>query len=169
MEIYSIKTIHKGEIVMKRKFIALLIAASLATMPVYVHADAKDEKITELESKIVDLEKQIKDLEEELSKYESKSNAGIESYLLEKKLLSGERIEMAADMVGAVSGFKYGNTEIYEYDIESENYKNLITENKITLKDFGIDLIPLAVNDKYVIFGEASEELITAFKDFKEE
>lgn len=154
---------------MKRKFIALLIAASLATMPVYVHADAKDEKITELESKIADLEKQIKDLEEELSKYETKSGTDMESYLIEKNLLSGDRVEMASDMVGAVSGFKYGDAEIYKYDMESESYKNLIKENKVTLKDFGIDLVPLAINKEYVLFGEASEELIAAFNEFKGE
>ena len=76
---------------------------------------------------------------------------------------------MAADMVGAVSGFKYGDTEIYKYDMESEGYQKLTSENKITLVDFGIDLIPLAINGEYVLFGEASEELIASFKEFKEE
>lgn len=154
---------------MKKKLITLLLAGTLALSPVNVYADAKDDKITELEAKISDLEKQIKKLEEKLSKYESDSGTDMESYLLEKKLLSGDRTEMAADMVGAISGFKYGNTEIYKYDMESDSYKNLVAENKITLKDFGVDLVPLAVSKEYVLFGEASEELIAAFKEFKEE
>lgn len=154
---------------MKKKLITLLIVGILALSPVNVYADAKDDKITELEAKISDLEKQIKKLEEKLSKCESDSGTDMESYLLEKKLLSGGRIEMAADMVGAVSGFKYGDTEIYKYDMESEGYQKLTSENKITLVDFGIDLIPLAINGEHVLFGEASEELIAAFKGFKEE
>ena len=64
---------------------------------------------------------------------------------------------------------KYGDTEIYKYDMESEGYQKLTSENKITLVDFGIDLIPLAINGEYVLFGEASEELIASFKEFKEE
>lgn len=154
---------------MKKKLIALLIAGTLALSPVNVYADEKDDKITELESKVSDLEKEIRVLKEKLSKYETESDSNMETYLLEKKLLSGERIEMASDMVGAISGFKYGNTEIYKYDMESDSYKNLVAENKITLKDFGVDLVPLAVSKEYVLFGEASEELIAAFKEFKEE
>lgn len=154
---------------MKRKIIALLIATTLVATPVYVQADEKDDKIAALESKVSDLEEEIRVLKEKLSKCEAGSDSDIEAYLLEKKLLSGDRIDMASDMVGAISGFKYENTEIYKYDMESESYKNLIKENKITLKDFGVDLIPLAVNQEYVLFGEASDELITAFKEFKGE
>lgn len=154
---------------MKKKIIALLIAASLTAMPIYVQADEKDDKIAELEAKVANLEEEIRVLKEKLSKCEAGSDSDIEAYLLEKKLLSGDRVEMASDMVGAISGFKYGDAEIYKYDMESESYKNLIKENKITLKDFGVDLIPLAVNQEYVLFGEASDELITAFKEFKGE
>lgn len=154
---------------MKKKIIALLIATSLTAMPIYVQADEKDDKIAELEAKVANLEEEIRVLKEKLSKCEAGSDSDIEAYLLEKKLLSGDRIDMASDMVGAISGFKYENTEIYKYDMESESYKNLIKENKITLKDFGVDLIPLAVNQEYVLFGEASDELITAFKEFKGE
>lgn len=154
---------------MKRKIITLLIATTLVATPVYVQADEKDDKIAALESKISDLEEEIRVLKEKLSKYETESDSDMETYLLEKKLLSGDCVEMASDMVGAISGFKYGDTEIYKYDMESDSYKTLVAENKITLKDFGVDLVPLAVNEEYVLFGEATEELITAFKEFKED
>lgn len=154
---------------MKKRFVALLTAVLLTAAPVYVQADEKDGKIVELEAKVNDLEKEIRELKEKLSKYETKSGTDMESYLIEKNLLSGDRVEMASDMVGAVSGFKYGDAEIYKYDMESESYKNLIKENKVTLKDFGIDLVPLAINKEYVLFGEASEELIAAFNEFKGE
>ncbi len=154
---------------MKKRFIALFTAVLLAAAPIYVQADEKDDKIVELETKVNNLKKEIRELKEKLSKYETKSETDMESYLIEKNLLSGDRVEMASDMVGAVSGFKYGDTEIYKYDIESESYKNLIKENKVTLKDFGVDLVPLAINKEYVLFGEATEELITAFNEFKGE
>ena len=154
---------------MKKRFIALFTAVLLAAAPIYVQADEKDDKIVELETKVNNLKKEIRELKEKLSKYETKSGTDMESYLIEKNLLSGDRVEMASDMVGAVSGFRYGDTEIYKYDIESESYKNLIKENKVTLKDFGVDLVPLAINKEYVLFGEATEELITAFNEFKGE
>lgn len=141
----------------------------LVATPICVQADEKDDKIVELEAKVNDLEKEIRELKEKLSKYETKSGTDMESYLIEKNLLSGDRVEMASDMVGAVSGFKYGDAEIYKYDMEAESYKDLIKENKITLKDFGVDLVPLAINEGYVLFGKAPEELIAAFKEFKGE
>ena len=65
-----------------------------------------------METKVNNLKKEIRELKEKLSKYETKSETDMESYLIEKNLLSGDRVEMASDMVGAVSGFKYGDTEI---------------------------------------------------------
>lgn len=112
---------------MKKKLVSFILASSLIfSCNATVFADAKDDRIAELEAQVEELQKTIEELQEKLSKYESGS--GMEEYLLEKGLLSGERTEMAADMVGAVSGFKYGGTEIYEYDMESESYQTLSSE-----------------------------------------
>ncbi len=156
---------------MKKKFIAILLASAFAFSPsVTVFADVKDDKIADLQKQVDDLQKQVDDLTAKLKKYQSddtKDNS-MEDYLLKKGVLSGERTEMAADMVGAVSGFKYGDAEIYEYDTSCEEYKELSSGNAIPLKGMEDYLIsPLAVNGKYVLMGEASEDLIQAFKDFK--
>lgn len=156
---------------MKKKFIAILLASAFVFSPsVSVFADAKDDKIADLQKQVDDLQKQVNDLTAKLKKYESNDvkDNDIEDYLLKKGVLSGERTEMAADMVGAISGFKYGDAEIYEYDTSSEEYKELSSGNAIPLKGMEDYLIsPLAVNGKYVLMGEASEDLIQAFKDFK--
>ena len=156
---------------MKKKFLAILLTTIFVFSPsISVFADTKDDKIAALQKQVDDLQKQVNDLTAKLKKYESNDvkDNGIEDYLLKKVVLSGERTEMAADMVGAVSGFKYGDSEIYEYDTSSEEYKELSSGNAIPLKGMEDYLIsPLAVNGKYVLMGEASEDLIQAFKDFK--
>ena len=104
-----------------------------------VFADEKDDKIVELQKQVDEMQKTIDDLNAELDKYRSQDQQdnSMEDYLLDKNLLSGDRIEMAADMVGALSGFKYGDTEIYEYDTSSEEYQELSSGNSIPLK--GVD------------------------------
>lgn len=150
---------------MKKKLLCMLLAATMVLSPISVFADEKDDKIVELEAKVKELEEQVKTLEEKLSKYENGSE--IEKYLLEKGLLSGDRTEMSAEMVGAVSGFKYGETEIYEYAEDSAELKTLSKGNSITLEEFGIEMSPVCVNGNYVMFGTASDELIKAFEEYK--
>ena len=156
---------------MKKKFVALLLASVLVLSSTSViFADEKDDKIAELQSQVDEMQKTIDSLTAELDKYRSHDNQDndIEKYLLDKDLLTGERTEMAAEMVGALSGFKYDNVEIYEYDTSSEEYKELAAGNAIPLdgmEDITVDA--LAINGKYVLMGEASDELIKAFKEFK--
>lgn len=157
---------------MKKKFIALLLASTLALSSTsVVFADEKDDKIVELQKQVDEMQKTIDDLNNaELDKYRSQDQQdnSMEDYLLDKNLLSGDRIEMAADMVGALSGFKYGDTEIYEYDTSSEEYQELSSGNSIPLKGVdGYTVGALAINGKYVLMGEASDDLVKAFKDFK--
>lgn len=157
---------------MKKKFFAVLLATTLTlSSSTFVFADEKDDKIAELQSQIDEMQKTIDSLNAELDKYRSQNQqntSSIEDYLLDKNLLSGDRVEMAADMVGAISGFKYGNAEIYEYDTSSDEYKELSSGNSIPLKGVdGYTVDALAINGKYVLMGEASDDLIKAFKDFK--
>lgn len=159
------KKYNRGILKMKKKLLCMLIVAIMALSPVSVFADEKDDKIVELEEKVKELEEQVKTLEEKLSKYENGSE--IENYLLEKGLLSGNRTEMAAEMVGAISGFKYGETEIYEYADDSVELKTLSEGNSITLEGFGVEMSPVCVNENYVMFGTASDELIKAFEEYK--
>lgn len=156
---------------MKKKFIALLLVSTLALSSTsVVFADEKDDKIAELQKQVDEMQKTIDDLNAELDKYRSQDQQdnSMEDYLLDKNLLSGDRVEMSADMVGALSGFKYSDAEIYEYDTSSEEYQELSSGNAIPLdgmEDITVDA--LAINGKYVLMGEASDELIKAFKEFK--
>lgn len=149
---------------MKRKLIALLVAMSIAVSPICVYADEKDDRIKELELQVEQMQATIDELKTKLEKYEG---AGIEQYLLDKGLLSGERIEMAADMIGALSGFKYGEVEIYEFDKNSDEYKSLEAGNAIPIRGVeGALLSAEAINDGYVLFGSATDDLISAFKEY---
>ncbi len=96
----------------------------------------------------------------------------VEEYLKEKNVVSGEKTEVLAEMIGATSGFKYldSNVEVYEYDTKSDTYKNLEKTNTVELKDFGMTLTASAINGKYVLFCEDAtnkDEIITIFKDMK--
>lgn len=100
------------------------------------------------------------------------SLADLEQYLLDKGLLTGERSEVAAAMVGAVSGFKYGENlvEIYEFDETSEAYKNLEKTNTLTVEGFGTTLTPAAVNGPYVLIfsnnSSVSQKITDAFNSY---
>lgn len=93
----------------------------------------------------------------------------IESYMLEKGVLIGERIRMAAEYVGAIDGFKYeaSATEIYEYDLESDEYKALAAGDQIELAGMpGFYVDAIAVNGKFVLMGEPSQDVINRFVSF---
>lgn len=153
---------------MKKKLVSIILAAALiCSSATLVFAGEKDDRIKELETQVEQMQKTIDELQDKLAKYET-SSSNIEDYLLEKGMLSGDRVEMAAEMLGAIAGFKYEDAEIYEYDTNSEEYLKLSSGESIPLQGVdGITLSALAVNGKYVLMGEASDELISAFKEFK--
>ncbi len=94
----------------------------------------------------------------------------IEKYMLENDAVSGQRTQMAANMVGAIDGFKYGdsNVEIYEYDINSKNYKTLAKGKKIPLEGMdGFEVEAVSINGKFVLIGEPSKDAINIFDSFK--
>lgn len=94
----------------------------------------------------------------------------LESYLLNKGVLSGERVQMVADLIGGIDGFKYKDSgcEIYEYDTTSEEYKKLSSGEEIPLKGMeSYKVKAVSVNGKFVLFGEnLSQELIDSFNSF---
>ena len=102
------------------------------------------------------------------------SLANLEEYLLSEGVLTGERTETAASMVGAVSGFKYADSgaEFYEYDESSDSYKKLSAGESIELEgmpDFTVSAT--AINGKYVLMAsnDASidQKLIDTFSSYK--
>lgn len=111
---------------------------------------------------------------EETSESPTKDNESsiedIEKYMLDKGVVSGQKTQMAAEMVGAINGFKYSdsNVEVYEYDVNSKNYKALAKGKKIPLEGFdGYEIGAVSVNGKFVLIGEPSKDAIKAFDSFK--
>lgn len=90
--------------------------------------------------------------------------------MLDEGALTGERTQMAAEMVGAVDGFKYdeSNAEIYEYDVTSENYMKLSNGEQIQIEGMeGFFVDAVSVNGKFVLMGTPSQETTDAFNSFK--
>lgn len=93
-------------------------------------------------------------------------------YFENSGLVSGERIEMAADMVGAVSGVKYKdcNVEIYQYDTDSQKYKDLVSTGSVTLEGFNVEVTPSAIHNEYVLICDEApnkDEIISAFNSLE--
>ncbi len=95
----------------------------------------------------------------------------LEAYLSSQGLLSGERVQMGADLIGAVAGFKYKGSigEIYEYDTGAEEYKKLSNGEEIPIKGMeGYTMKAISINGKFVLFGDdAPQDLIDAFNAFE--
>ena len=94
----------------------------------------------------------------------------IEKYMLDNGAISGQKTQMAADMVGAINGFKYAdsNVEIYEYDTNSKNYKALAKGKKIPLEGLdGYEIGAVSINGKFVLIGDPSKDAISVFDSFE--
>ena len=94
----------------------------------------------------------------------------IESFLIDKKALIGEKTQMAPEVIGAVDGFKYkeSNAEIYEYDTTTENYEKLCNGEEIPIEGMeGFTVKAVSVNGKFILMGEPSQEIIDTFNSFK--
>lgn len=59
---------------MKKKFLCMLLAVTMALSPTTVFADAKDDKIAELEAQVKEMQATIEELQAELAKYTEGSN-----------------------------------------------------------------------------------------------
>ena len=99
--------------------------------------------------------------------------ADMETYLLQKGILHGERGEVSASMIGAADGFKYpeAGIEVYEYDMASDSYKKLVAGESVEIEGMeGFSVTADAVNNKYVLIysgeGEAGQDVLDAFSGF---
>lgn len=162
---------------MKKKLIAFMFATVLAVSVTACGNSEKDSTPAENESVQEETEEKA-ELEEQETKEEPVAEpaattlADLETYLLEKGVLSGEKTETAASMIGAVSGFKYAdsNAEFYEYDENSEAYKTLSSGGSVEIEGMsGYSVSATAINGKYVLIASAdiSQDLIDAFNSFK--
>lgn len=135
-------------------------------------ADSAEISAESSESKILETEFQESNSSPEVSKesdsvdLSEKTLDDIEKYLLDKGVLSGNRIQMAADLIGGINGFKYdeSNIEIYEYDINSDEYISLSNGEEINLQGMdGYTVGAISTNEKFVLMGEPSQDIMDAF------
>lgn len=82
------------------------------------------------------------------------------SYLEKQKVVSGDKKEMSAAAIGAISGIKYTN-----YDLEIYVYTN---DAPTSFQIFGIDMNFDAINGKFaLVFSSGSEKDTTIIDCFK--
>lgn len=105
---------------------------------------------------------------EEESK-EERSLASLEQYMLDAGCLSGERVEKAAEMLGAIDGFGYDcGIEIYQYDTSSDTYASISAGEEIPLQGMeGFSVKFNAVNGEFALIfssdSEADQTIIDTF------
>lgn len=96
----------------------------------------------------------------------------LEKYLKSKKLLVGKRTDMTQGcyLIGAKKGFKYSvgdeRIEVYEYDINSPEYKELKRTGMMNI--FDTELKVNAINGKFVLYCEVDnvDKIVKIFKRF---
>lgn len=89
-------------------------------------------------------------------------------FLESEGLVSGDKTEMAGEMIGAISGVKYAdsNVEIYEYDTESDRYKTLVDTGKVMLDGFDMELTASAIHNQYVLFCDDASNADVVIESF---
>lgn len=162
---------------MKKKIITVMIAGMLALSATACggSGDSSDapqnDSVQEEENATPEAEQQTAE-EEPAEEPAETTLADLETYLLDQGVLSGEKTETAASMIGASSGFKYAdsNAEFYEYDENSDAYKTLSSGGSVEIEGMsGYAVSATAINGKYVLIssGDVSQELLDAFNSFK--
>lgn len=150
---------------MRKKLLTILALLALSVN----FTACSNEKTTESkESK--EIQSTAENSNQETNSTEEKTLNDIEQFLLSNGVLSGERIRMAAEMVGGLDGFKYADsgTEIYEYDVNSKEYQDLSSGKEIPIKgmeDYTVGAV--SINGKFVLIGEPSERAIEVFNSFR--
>lgn len=162
---------------MKKKLITVMIAGMLALFATACggSGDSSDapqnDSVQEEENATPEAEQQTAE-EESAEEPAETTLADLETYLIDQGVLTGEKTETAASMIGATSGFKYAdsNAEFYEYDENSDAYKTLSSGGSVEIEGMsGYAVSATAINGKYVLIssGDVSQELLDAFNSFK--
>ena len=171
---------------MKKRFVTVLLLLTLSTSAVACGSNEPEssEPSQSLEEtvSVPKEESNVESESESQSETEStpevdsievseKTLEDIENYLLDKGVLSGERVPKWAVLIGGIDGFMYKDStgEIYEYDTNSEAYQKLANGEEISLEGMeNFTLKAVSINGKFVLFGDdVSQELIDAFNSFE--
>lgn len=164
----------KGENAVKKKVIVLIIASMMiASLSACGNDSGKSANVENQEQSNEEEQTDEQVNEEEPAAVPTETTlADLEAYLLDKGVLTGEKTETAASMIGAVSGFKYADShaEFYEYDENSDAYKTLSSGGSVEIEGMsGYAVSATSINGKYVLIasGDISQEVIDAFNSFE--
>lgn len=154
---------------MRKKLLVMVVSCLMATS-IVACGESNVSTVAQTESKTT---MQTDDTTEQTNAETALTLQGLEEYLLDKGVLSGEKKPVAAEMIGAVSGFKYAdsNAEFYEYDVDSEKYKQLKAGESVEIEGMtGFTITATSINGKFVLISSGNEnvsqELIDAFDLF---
>ena len=161
---------------MKKRILTIIATATMLSLAACGNTgnDTTQTKASETQEIKAESEKETTSTEAQASLTKETSLADLEEYLLEKGVLSGSRTEMAAEMIGAISGFKYADSgaEFYEFDENSEAYKKIASGEPVEIEGMaGFTMEASAVNGKYALFlsngATEKQEIIGAVKSYK--
>ena len=157
-----------GDFMRKKILVTVLVATMAVILSACGGKTDSDENKTNSEPNTTD------NIEDKDVLTKETSLANLEEYLLSEGVLTGERTETSASMVGAVSGFKYvdSGVEFYEYDETSDAYKKLAAGEAIELEGMpGFTVSATAINGKYVLMtsndASVDQKLIDTFNSYK--
>jgi hypothetical protein len=153
---------------------ALLLSACSASNTNSTQSQTQAETTQQIQEKAESLSESLenaaKDLKEAPTAASTNSLEDLANYLKENKMIEGEPAGIPAQSLGAISGSKYNDVAIYEFDKDSENYKGLLENGYVVLEGFGTKIEPTAINDKFMLICEKAEnkdEIIDVFMNYK--
>ncbi|WP_026893401.1 hypothetical protein [Lacrimispora aerotolerans] len=152
----------------------LLLSACSASNTNFTQSQTQAETTQQIQEKAESLSESLenaaKDLKEAPTAASTNSLEDLANYLKENKMIEGEPAGIPAQSLGAISGSKYNDVAIYEFDKDSDSYKGLLENGYVVLEGFGTKIEPTAINDKFMLICEKAEnkdEIIEVFMNYK--
>ena len=158
----------KKEFIMEKTFTIIAVAVLLCSLVICTSCN-NNESSNNADTNIADTNNTDKNIFEEEPFEDTKHNvdvfADFENSLSESGI-AFEKIQKAADMIGAVEGYGYkigeDTVELYKFDVESDSYKNAVATGKISLVDYNISFDIIIVGEYGMVNG--TPETIEIFK-----
>lgn len=152
----------------------LLLSACNSSTTETTPAPTQAETSNGLEKNAEDLTESLENVADELENAPTdpgtKSLEDLAAYLKENNIIEGEPEDIPAHLAGAIGGAKYDTVYLYEYDKDSDSYKGLLENGYVVIEGIGTKMEPNAINDKFMLICERSEnkdEVIKVFMDYK--
>jgi outer membrane murein-binding lipoprotein Lpp len=153
---------------------SLLLSACVSSNTKTTQPQTQAETTQQIQEKAESLSESLESLAEDLKEAPTAATTNsledLANYLKENKMIEGEPAGIPAQSLGAISGSKYNDVAIYEFDKDSDSYKGLLENGYVVLEGFGAKIEPTAINDKYMLIcdkAENKDEVIEVFMNYK--